>query len=81
MIGRLLKICLFDDADADADCKRPGTGVDIVDIEIVAAADAFDVAAVVPIEVVVDFANGCAVVDCVACSMMAAFEHEETKVG
>lgn len=69
---------MFVAAAAAAGC-RPGTCFDIVDIENVAAADAFLVAFVVPVEVVVDFATVCAAVEYGACNMIAAFELEETK--
>lgn len=59
-------------AAAAAGC-RPGTSVDIVDIENAA------VAFVVLVGVAADFATACAAVEYGACNTNAAFELEETK--
>jgi len=71
VIGRR-KVCLFVAAAAAA-ADSTGTGVDIVGIEAAVAA-AFHVASVVPVEVAVGFADGCAVAGNVVCNEMAVFE-------
>jgi len=77
VIGRR-KVCLFVAAAAAA-ADSTGTGVDIVGIEAAVAA-AFHVASVVPVEVAVGFADGCAVAGNVVCNEMAVFELVETKM-